>query len=167
MRPAQPAPERFEKHHIPEPNSGCWIWMGHIPDGGYGQFRIDPKASRAIPAHRASWEIHRGPIPTGLIVCHHCDNRACVNPDHLFIGTYTDNMRDASRKGRMNWKPGERRNLPIGSAHHSAKINEIDVAAIRASKERGIALAKRYGLAPTTISKIRRSLGWKHVGGGL
>lgn len=77
---------------------GCWLWCGTRSTRGYGQFTILRKPSAA---HRVAWELVRGPIPEGVDVCHHCDNPPCVNPDHLFIGTRSDNMRDAVRKGRL------------------------------------------------------------------
>jgi hypothetical protein len=142
--------------------SGCWLWKGHIAGSGYGSFRIDP-TKNGEPAHRASYRLLKGNIPAGMNVCHTCDVRHCVNPAHLFLGTYSDNMRDAARKGRMDWKPGEVRNLRVGSAHHSAKLNEDDIRAIRASTEKGAVLAERYCIAPTTLSKARRRLIWRHV----
>jgi len=80
----------------------CWEWIGAQTRFGYGQFRSN---GIVRGAHRVSWEIHNGPIPGGLWVLHHCDNPSCVRPDHLFIGTRTDNMRDAFRKGRGNVAP--------------------------------------------------------------
>lgn len=78
--------------------TGCWIWMSSLSDRGYGQLTIKNKT---IYAHRFSWELHNGPIPEGLLVCHHCDTPLCVNPDHLFVGTQKDNILDAMRKGRL------------------------------------------------------------------
>jgi len=155
--------ERFLSHVLPIPEAGCWLWDGHVMPSGYAAFRMDATPAGRELAHRASYRLYRGEIPDDMIVCHHCDVRCCVNPYHLFLGTYKDNMQDAVRKGRMNWKKGEKRRFKLGSQHHHAKITEDDVIAIRASAETGNVLAKRYGLTPTTLSKVRRRLLWRHV----
>ena len=79
--------------------NGCWEWNGYINDSGYGRYRLKNKKTLA---HRAAWLLLRGPIPNDLLVLHHCDNPKCVNPDHLYLGTNGDNMRDCARRGR-NW----------------------------------------------------------------
>lgn len=79
----------------------CWLWLSQRTPGGYGQFHFGPRGTPPWYAHRLSWELANGPVPDGLSVLHHCDTPACVNPQHLFVGTHTDNMRDASRKGRL------------------------------------------------------------------
>lgn len=91
--------ERFHDKYIPEPNSGCWLWIANANRTGYGCL----SDSKQRLAHRISWEIHRGPIPEGLYVLHKCDVPICVNPEHLFLGTHQDNMDDMVRKGRGRW----------------------------------------------------------------
>jgi hypothetical protein len=86
--------EKFERDE-----NGCWVWTGSTQNSGYGKLLgFDGKT---ISAHRASWLLHHGDIPGNLQVLHTCDNRSCVNPDHLFLGTASDNMRDCSEKNRL------------------------------------------------------------------
>ena len=89
--------DRFDAKWTPEPMSGCWLWTGTVDLKQYGRFS---KQGRLCSAHRIAWELYRGSIPTDRNVLHRCDNPSCVNPDHLFLGTLTDNMRDMARKGR-------------------------------------------------------------------
>ena len=86
-----------------EKSDGCWLWRANTNPHGYGQFYL---AGKQRLAHRLSWEFANGPIANGLFVCHRCDNPACVRPDHLFLGTNADNMRDAYRKGRLTLPKG-------------------------------------------------------------
>jgi hypothetical protein len=90
---------RFWKHFQSDAN-GCWEWQGALSAAGYGRIVRPGSAATSAPAHRVSWELHNGPIPDGLCVCHKCDNRKCVRPDHLFLGTQGDNNRDRDAKGR-------------------------------------------------------------------
>lgn len=81
----------------PEPNTGCWLWMGATTAAGYGRLETLGKKAQA---HRTAYALFVGPIPNGLLVCHKCDVRSCINPDHLFLGSAADNTRDMIRKGR-------------------------------------------------------------------
>lgn len=89
--------ERLERNSIPVPLAGCWLWTGHVDRCGYGKICVN---HRNINSHRAAWAAFRGPIPDGLHVLHSCDVPSCINPDHLFLGTHADNMRDRMVKGR-------------------------------------------------------------------
>jgi hypothetical protein len=142
----------FEACISPEPNSGCWLWAdgGEIVKGGY--IRIMSGSRRRL-AHRYAYERYRGPIPPGLYVCHHCDVRCCVNPDHLFLGTLADNNADRDRKGRQ----------PRGTDIGLAKLTDADVLEIRASTETQRALGRRYGVAHCTIGLILRHETWTHL----
>ncbi|MGD4429391.1 HNH endonuclease signature motif containing protein, partial [Xanthomonas citri pv. citri] len=86
-----------EARSIPVPESGCWLWLGAEKGNGYGNVK---EGRRNTTAHRRSWEEHNGPIPKGMHVCHKCDTRPCINPDHLFLGTRKQNMADCVAKDR-------------------------------------------------------------------
>jgi len=92
--------ERFwVRVNIPVDPDACWEWIGSKASSGYGSMMIDKKDNYLV--HRFSWELHHGPIPDGMFICHQCDNPLCVNPNHLFCGTPLDNMRDMIAKGRQ------------------------------------------------------------------
>jgi hypothetical protein len=143
---------KFNNLWVPEPNSGCWLWTGTGTVGGYGTFYFK-KAKRL--AHRVSWILHNGEIPDGLYVCHKCDVRCCVNPNHLFLGTHKENAEDMVRKGRARGARGE--------AHFRSKLTRQQVIAIRLSTKSAHELASEFGVSPTNIWGIRGGNTWRHL----
>ena len=153
-----PAAERFEHYYIPEPNSGCWLWIGATNKRGYGIFCCRPRKTRSnsgmMGAHIFSWEFHKGPR-NGLHVLHSCDNPACVNPDHLHLGTHQDNMKERDKRGRQANR--------VGIKNGRATVTEDDVRAIRADLRWPRFIALDFGMPVSTIQKIRQFKTWKHV----
>jgi hypothetical protein len=128
----------------------CWIWLGAPWTKGYGRAFYQGQTWRA---HRLAYSLTYGIIPKGLVVCHRCDTRLCVRPDHLFLGSIRDNHRDAMRKGRNS----------SGEIHGSAKLTQADVLAIQQSHERSGVLAQRYGVDRTTIGRARYGRSWSAI----
>ena len=94
------ARKRFHARYLPEPNSGCWLWVGYIGSHGYGEV-TGRKTQREKMAHRRAWQLFHGIIPEGAFICHRCDVKICVNPSHLFVGTAATNMQDMWEKNRQ------------------------------------------------------------------
>jgi len=132
-------------------DSGCWEWQGQVGRNFYGVMEI---GCLTIRPHRFSFVIFNGREPEHC-VCHHCDNRRCVNPDHFFDGTYRDNRRDCVRKNRHS--------PPKGELNHKAKLTEANVREIRASKERTIVLAQKFGVSPESIQNVMAGRTWSHL----
>lgn len=137
----------LEDAYIPEPNSGCWLWLRTVTTHGYGQMRF---RGEKWGSHRVSFVSHKGEIPDGKLVLHKCDNPLCINPDHLYAGTNEDNDRD--RVARNRQAKGER----IGCS----KLTPRDVLAIRQSDHSHRALSRKYGVSVSSIGRIRQRLAW-------
>ncbi len=134
----------------PVPEAGCLLWLGAQTAKGYGVVRI---AGQSYYVHRLAYEKANGAIPAGAMVCHKCDTRLCCEPTHLFAGSAADNSADAVRKGRMH--PGEK--------NYNAKLTDDSVRAIRASSESNKALAARYGVNQSEVSRVRSGKAWRYV----
>ena len=136
-----------------EKTDSCWVWTGCHSSLGYGKLTRNNKSYKA---HRYSWMIHNGSIPSGMFVLHHCDVPNCVNPDHLFLGTQTDNMKDMDNKGRRT----------IGEKKSNAKLNNKKVKEIRQlllKKVTQEVIAKQYGVSQKIIWNIKHRIYWSHV----
>lgn len=128
----------------------CWNWIASKVKDGYGFFRLP--GYKSMRAHRFSWEFHNGTIPKGICVLHKCDNPACVNPAHLFLGTDADNVKDMMNKGRGKYNP----NPAKGENHHNSKLTDKQVLEIRAigNSINQYVLARHYGVRQPQISRI-------------
>ena len=155
MATKKTALERFWPK-VDRSTEGCHEWTGSRTRKGYGMLSVDGK-NRSV--HRFAYTVTRGPIPEGLCVLHKCDNRACCNPDHLFLGTVADNNADRSRKGRTS-KLGGRR----GEEHGSSKLKAEDVLRIRSDPRPVRAIAPVYGVSPSLVGLIKRGERWAHLG---
>lgn len=141
--------------HVDRSNEGCWNWNGIENSNGYGRFSIN---DRHELSHRVSYRIFFGEIPEGLNVCHQCDNRKCVNPDHLWLGSQSENLIDASAKGRMK-RPDTR-----ADRNGNTSLTWEKVHAIRDMHGRGVRkfhIAKLFNVSPSTISNITNHETWK------
>lgn len=149
-RPVSSLRESFAGKWMVHPRTRCWIWTGARFSTGYGQIA---KRGKQLLAHRVSWVLHHGPLGANDVVCHSCDNPACVNPEHLFIGTQKTNMADCAAKHRS--AHGER------NGQH--KLSEGQVLSIKESKESERALAARFGVCRSNIGYIRRGKRWSRL----
>lgn len=133
----------------------CWEWVGNTSTRERGQFWIGGKQDYC---HRIAWQLSNGPITDGLHVLHRCDNPPCVRPDHLFLGTHQDNMKDRDEKGRGV--------TPKGSGHGMAKLTEDQIPVIRSLRLEGLTylkIAERFGVSKDMIYRICKGMNWSHV----
>jgi len=148
--------KRFWQKIDIQSENGCWIWTNKKDRWGYGISRPKQKGKRLfLLAHRVAWRICFGEIPDGLLVCHHCDNPACGNPDHLFLGTNMDNFQDSLQKGRRKYAKGEN--------HPRARLTAKQAAEIKSSTENRKLVAQKYGITPLYVNDIRAGRKWKHI----
>ena len=136
---------------------GCWAWQGCKHPQGYGLIRNMPAYIAPRLAHRVSWELHFGPIPEGVLVLHRCDNPACSNPEHLFLGSHQDNSDDMVAKGRQAHAGGRVKGDPRlqGENHPRAKLTNAQRAAILTAPGSAREIAKEFGVAVPTIYALR------------
>jgi len=129
----------------------CWLWTGRLDVDGYGNFTV--RKGQTEKAHRVAFKLKKGPVPVGLLVLHRCDVPACVRPKHLFLGTHRDNQADKVTKGRQ----------ARGSKVSSSKLTKVSVLAIRASEDRQVDLAVKYGVSQAAISAVITRKVWGHI----
>ena len=138
--------ERFWRHVVPRNKNQCWEWSGNIGSHGYGQFTIERGSVTTAP--RFSYKLHFGAIPTGAVVRHTCDNKRCVNPSHLQIGTQKQNGADFVQRGHGN----------RGQVNGMAKLSNQDVIMIRTDKRGATDIAADYGITRGYVLKLKRGV---------
>lgn len=143
-----PKEDRFYDRCIPVPESGCWLWTHGCFRGGYGAIRV---AGKQLKAHRLSWEMHVGPIPQGLLVCHKCDTPSCVNPSHLFLGTDAENSADCMNKNRQLF----------GERNSHARITLETAKSIRNASWSLRQIAELHECSQFTVWAIRTGRAWR------
>lgn len=150
----RPGPPQISLDDFIQKGEGCWLWIGKLNTYGYGKFT---RFGKTCFAHREMWERHHGKIPSGFVVRHSCDNPACVNPEHLLVGSHADNRRDTVERNRQ----------AKGEAMAAAKLTEARVLEIRARYKFRLVtqkqLAREYGVSLDLIHKVVNRIYWKHI----
>lgn len=150
-----PINERFDMKVEIRTGSDCWWWTGNKNLRGYGHFRVN---LNTVGAHRFSYERYNGKIPDGMLVCHKCDNPSCVNPEHLFAGTYKDNMADMYSKNRNNTVFGEH----VGTSKLTGN-KVIEIREMLAAGQTQSSIAEAFDVSQASISHINTEKKWKHI----
>ena len=132
---------------------GCWLWTASLFPDGYGKFQLD----KSRKAHKVAYELFVAPVPEGLHVLHTCDNRACVNPAHLWLGTNAENVADKVAKGRQH--------QPVGGANPKAVLDEAAVRRISNDKRVAREVAADYGITAEYVRRIKQKRTWRHLWG--
>lgn len=148
MRRTKPLKPRFESKFRVTP--GCWNWTASVGNSGYGKIKV---GEHYASAHRVAHELYVGPVPEGMNVLHRCDNRLCVNPDHLFIGTRVENMADMVAKCRSTQ----------GEKHPRARLTEDQVRQIIFDARSHAEIARCFGVGRTQVSRIKSGQRWGHL----
>ena len=146
--------------------NGCWTWTAARNPKGYGRFSVDWRAGKWELAHRTSYRLSVGPIPTGALILHSCDNPPCVNPAHLRPGNSSDNQRDAYDRGRRDRLRITRTAVTCGESVHTAKLHAAQVIEIRRRLDAGESqgsLGKMFGVKQSTIWNIAHRKTWTHI----
>lgn len=155
----------IERGSTPVPFAGCWIWCGALNNRGYGAVNVNGTKK----AHRVSWTAFRGPIPPKMNVLHRCDMPACVNPDHLFLGTQADNMADMITKKRdrkaawENHSSHKHPELRQGERQGRSRLTNTDILAVRSAPIGCRLLVRQYNVTVTHICNIRSRKAWRHI----
>lgn len=150
--------DRIQKYTSPEPNSGCWLWTGACAADGYPRITVGSskdKSKKSVRVNRFVCEAIHG-LPDGFHALHKCDNIICINPDHLYAGTAKQNTKDCIERMR-------RTQIKRGSKNGMAVLTEDQVLSIRDSLEKGVVLAKQYGVSQAAISLIKSRKNWGHI----
>lgn len=160
-RPKTPISVRFARH-VHFCDSGCWAWTGAKNENGYGVIGRGRRGEGNAKAHRLSFEIfHAVQLNPQQVICHRCDNPACVNPDHLFVGTQQDNLADMVSKERGSTPP-----LLRGTENPKAKLNEHLVRRAFRLREDGLStyrIADELGVSRPAICSVLNKKTWRHV----